>query len=187
MAPFCVKIGLRMAKYEACPESKQISRVGRKGNFYAYYGNTAVDLDPLPAIRARLRVVESASFEWDVFEMVAPIQNPAKCEVRSVIRFLNAKGERPTEIHKQIVAVCGNVMNRQIVTKWCSKLSEGSSTTMVRCKKVMTRFKGRRQTAMTRGYRSLFQDLINVWTMPANKLKNKVMYRQFIESVAFVN
>jgi hypothetical protein len=27
--------------------------------------------------------------------MATPIQSPAKCEVRSVIRFLNAKGERP--------------------------------------------------------------------------------------------
>jgi len=52
-----------------------------------------------------------------VFEMAAPIQSPAKCEVRSVIRFLNAKGGRPTEIHKQIVAVYGNVMNQQNVTK----------------------------------------------------------------------
>jgi len=40
--------------------------------------------------------------------MAAPIQNPAKCEVRFVIRFLNAKGERQAEIHKQIVAVYGN-------------------------------------------------------------------------------
>ena len=47
--------------------------------------------------------------------------------------------------------------------------------------------KGRRQTFMTRGYRSWFQDLINVWTMPATMLKNEVMYRQFIHSVAFVN
>jgi hypothetical protein len=31
--------------------------------------------------------------------------------VRSVRRFLNAKNERPAEIHKQIVAVYGNVMN----------------------------------------------------------------------------
>jgi len=52
-----------------------------------------------------------------VFEMAAPIQSPAKCEVRSVIRFLNAKGEIPAEIHEQIVAVYGNVMNRQNVTK----------------------------------------------------------------------
>jgi cytochrome c-type biogenesis protein CcmH/NrfF len=42
--------------------------------------------------------------------MAAPIQSPAKCEVRSVVRFLNAKGERPAEIHKQIVAVYGNFM-----------------------------------------------------------------------------
>ena len=40
---------------------------------------------------------------------------------------------------------------------------------------------------MTRGYRRWFQDLINIWTLPANMLKNKVMYRQFIHSVAFVN
>jgi hypothetical protein len=42
--------------------------------------------------------------------MAALIQSPAKCEVRSVIGFLNAKGERPAEIHKQIVAVCVNFM-----------------------------------------------------------------------------
>jgi len=59
-----------------------------------------------------LTVVEPALFEWDVFEMAVPIQSPAKCEVRSVIRFLNAKCERPAEIHKQIVAAYGNVMNR---------------------------------------------------------------------------
>jgi hypothetical protein len=70
-----------------------------------------------------------------VFEMAAPIQSPAKCEVRSVIRFLNAKGERPAEIHEQLVAVCGKVMNRQNVTTWCREFSEGISTTMMSCKK----------------------------------------------------
>ena len=60
-----------------------------------------------------------------MFEMAALIQSPAKCEVRSVIRFLNAKSERPEEIHKQIVAVYGKVMNRQSVTKWCREFSEG--------------------------------------------------------------
>jgi hypothetical protein len=70
-----------------------------------------------------------------VFEMAAPIQSPAKCEMRSVIRFLNGKGE---------CLVSG------LHCDW-------------------------------------FQDLINVWTMPATMLKNKVMYRQFIDSVAFVN
>jgi len=93
--------------------------------FNAYYGNSAVDLHPLPVSCACLTVVGPAVFEWDVFEMAAPIQSSTKCEVRSIIRFLNAKGERPVEIHKQIVAVCGNVMNRQNVTKWCREFSEG--------------------------------------------------------------
>ena len=65
---------------------------------------------------ARLTVLEPALFESDLFEMAAPNQSPAKCEVRSVIRFLNAKFERPAEIHKQIVAVYGKVINRQNVT-----------------------------------------------------------------------
>ena len=47
--------------------------------------------------------------------------------------------------------------------------------------------KGGRQISMIRGYRSWFQDLINVWTMPATMSKNKVMYRQLIHSVTFVN
>jgi len=59
-----------------------------------------------------------------MFEMEAPIQSPAKCEVRSIIRFLNAKGERLAEIHKQIVAIYGNIMNPQNVTKWCREFSE---------------------------------------------------------------
>jgi len=57
--------------------------------------------------------------------MAAPIQSPAKCEVRSVVRFLNAKGERPAEIHNQIVAVYDKVMNQQNVTKWYREFSEG--------------------------------------------------------------
>jgi hypothetical protein len=60
-----------------------------------------------------------------VFEMIAPIQSPAKCKVRSIIRFLNAEGERPVEIHKQIVAVYGKVKNWQTVMKWCHEFSKG--------------------------------------------------------------
>jgi hypothetical protein len=78
-----------------------------------------------------------------VFEMAAPVQSPAKCEVRSVIRFLNAKGDRPAEIHKQIVAVYGNVMNRQNVTKWCREFSEGRTDVHDEVQEgVMTWFKG---------------------------------------------
>ena len=75
--------------------------------------------------------------------MAAPIQCPAKCEVRSVIRFLNAKGERPPKIHKQSVAVYGNVMNRQNVTKWCREFSEGRTDVHDEVREeVMTWFKG---------------------------------------------
>jgi hypothetical protein len=57
--------------------------------------------------------------------MAALIQSPAKCEVGSVIRFLSAKGERPADINKQIVAVHSYVMNWQNVTKWCREFSKG--------------------------------------------------------------
>jgi hypothetical protein len=57
--------------------------------------------------------------------MAAPIQIPSKSEVLPVIRFLNAKGERPAEIHNQIVAVYVDVMNRHNVTNWCREFSEG--------------------------------------------------------------
>ena len=57
--------------------------------------------------------------------MAVPIQSPAKREVRSVIGFLNTNVERPAEIHKQIVAVCDNVMNRQNVTQKRREFSEG--------------------------------------------------------------
>jgi len=78
-----------------------------------------------------------------VFEMAAPIQSPAKCEVRSVIRLLNAKGERPAEIHKQTVAVYGNVTNWQNVTKWCREFSEGRTDDDDQLQaKIMTWFKG---------------------------------------------
>ena len=60
-----------------------------------------------------------------MFEMAMLIQSPAKCEVRSVIRFLNAKGERPAEIYKEIVAVYVNIMNRQNVTKCYREFSKG--------------------------------------------------------------
>jgi hypothetical protein len=35
--------------------------------------------------------------------MAAPIQSPTKSKVHSIIQFLNANGEHPAEIYKQIV------------------------------------------------------------------------------------
>jgi hypothetical protein len=41
--------------------------------------------------------------------------------MRDAFRHMTSqrKSESPAEIHKQIVAVYDNVMNRQNVTKWC--------------------------------------------------------------------
>jgi hypothetical protein len=48
------------------------------------------------------------------------MSNPADCEVRGVIRFLQAENVRPCEIHQRLVAVCGeHVMNAASVRKWC--------------------------------------------------------------------
>ena len=68
--------------------------------------------------RARLTVVEPALFESD---------DPNSRQMRGAFRhtFLNAKGERPAEMHKQIVTAYCNVMNLQNVTKWCSEFSDG--------------------------------------------------------------
>lgn len=54
------------------------------------------------------------------------INSPADCELRSVIRFLNAKNIRPAEIYRQIVEVYGKgVMNDGNVRKWCLLFNEG--------------------------------------------------------------
>ena len=53
--------------------------------------------------------------------------DPKSRQMRGAFRHMifNAKVERPAEIHKEIVTVCGNVMNWQNVTKWCREFSEG--------------------------------------------------------------
>jgi len=52
--------------------------------------------------------------------MNEPISNPADCEVRGVIRFLQAENVIPNEIHRRLVAVYGeHVMNAVSVRKWC--------------------------------------------------------------------
>ena len=53
--------------------------------------------------------------------MNAPISNPSDCEVRGVIRFLQAENVRPSEIHRRLVAVYDeDVMNAASVRKWCT-------------------------------------------------------------------
>jgi hypothetical protein len=54
------------------------------------------------------------------------IDNSADCEVRSVIRFLNAQNVRAIDIHRQLTAVYGEgVMNESSVRKCCRTFNEG--------------------------------------------------------------
>ena len=123
-----------------------------------------------------------------MFEMAAPIQRPAKCKVRSVIRTKQMGSALKFLMH--YVQEGDEFLDSIVIgdETWVFHHTPESSTTMMMCKKKSRRgSKGRRQTSMTWGYISWFQDLINVWTMAATMLKNKVMYRQFIRSVTFVN
>ena len=58
--------------------------------------------------------------------MAATINSPAKCELRSVIRFLQAEGNSATEIHRRMCQVYGEgLMSDGVVREWCRKFKEG--------------------------------------------------------------
>ncbi|KAL4104977.1 hypothetical protein QTP88_020252 [Uroleucon formosanum] len=58
--------------------------------------------------------------------MCAAIENPASCEVRSVIRFLLAKNLKPIDIYRQLREVYGDyLMNESSVRKWGIQFKNG--------------------------------------------------------------
>jgi len=58
--------------------------------------------------------------------MFRTIEEAADCEIRSVIRFLNARNVLPSEIHHQICQVSGeNAMSDGMVRKWVRMFNEG--------------------------------------------------------------
>ncbi|GBM50646.1 hypothetical protein AVEN_86338-1 [Araneus ventricosus] len=58
--------------------------------------------------------------------MFKTITDPSDCEVRSVIRFLNANNVKQAEIHRQLVEIHGeNVMTDGMVRKWVRQFSDG--------------------------------------------------------------
>lgn len=58
--------------------------------------------------------------------MAHKIDNPATCEVRSVIRFLNAENVRPSEIHRRITEVYGTgTMDESSVRRWVRNFKQG--------------------------------------------------------------
>ncbi|GBM20158.1 hypothetical protein AVEN_5683-1 [Araneus ventricosus] len=60
--------------------------------------------------------------------MFKPIAHPADCEVRSVIRFLNAKNVKPAKIHRQLIEIYGeNLMTDGMVRKWVRQFNDERS------------------------------------------------------------
>ena len=58
--------------------------------------------------------------------MFKTIVRAVNCEIRSVIRFLNARNVLPSEIHHQICQVYGdNAMSDGTVRKWVRMFNEG--------------------------------------------------------------
>jgi len=58
--------------------------------------------------------------------MFKTIEGAADCEIRSTIRFLNARNVLPSEIHHQVCQVYGdNAMSDGMVRKWVRMFSEG--------------------------------------------------------------
>jgi hypothetical protein len=54
------------------------------------------------------------------------IDNPATCEIRAVIRFLQAKNTSAAKIHRELCAVYDqNVMSEETVRQWCSMFKDG--------------------------------------------------------------
>ncbi|GFU97660.1 hypothetical protein TNCV_4455461 [Trichonephila clavipes] len=106
--------------------------------------------------------------------MAGPIQKPAKCEVRPVIRFPRGKVQRPADIPKEIVSAYGYIVNRQNRTEEAIRalghhLGGNHSTTMMKLK---CGFDNRLQPSMTVGYKSLCTDLTNVWITGVIMSKN---------------
>jgi len=58
--------------------------------------------------------------------MIKTIEGASDCEIRSVIRFLNARNVLPSEIHHQACQLYGdNAMSDGVVRKWVRMFNEG--------------------------------------------------------------
>jgi hypothetical protein len=82
-------------------------------------------------------------------------------------------------------------MNRQNVTKWCHSFSEGRTDVHDEQRSgrpsLISDDLLREADFYDSGIQKLVPRLNKCLEMPVTMLKNKVMYRQFIHSVAFVN
>ena len=58
--------------------------------------------------------------------MCTALKTPGKCEIRAVIRSLQAEGHSAAKIHHRMSAVYGpNCMSDKCVREWCRKFRDG--------------------------------------------------------------
>jgi hypothetical protein len=58
--------------------------------------------------------------------MFQMIERPTDREIRSVIRFLNARNVKPADVHRQICEIYGeNATSDGMVRKWVRQFNEG--------------------------------------------------------------
>lgn len=73
-----------------------------------------------------MKVVRALVCLQSLLKMSAAIENPAKCEVRAVIRFFVAKQYSAAAIHRELCAVYGpKIMSEGVVREWVRSFKNG--------------------------------------------------------------
>ena len=65
--------------------------------------------------------------------MFKKTENPTACEMRSVIRFLNAKNMKPAEIHRQLCDAYGEHAMSTVVSRWVRLFNEDVKMCVMIC------------------------------------------------------
>jgi len=73
-----------------------------------------------------VELIRTLSLDVAAVSMELPVVAPARCELRSVIKFFHAKKIPPIEIHRQLEEVYGEkCIEVKNVRKWCREFSAG--------------------------------------------------------------
>lgn len=109
--------------YVGYPETLLRFRLQREGTEIAR--PSLVPSGP-PSSRASARFVRLLVISHRMFEMCATIENPASCEVRSVITFLSAINHKSIEIFRRLCEVYGkNIIIEGGLRQRCIKFKNG--------------------------------------------------------------
>jgi len=117
---------MQTGNYVGYSESKyrlRISIAHPRDSLCACAVTSSINWETIDAISWDSCYVYVYSFALHMFKT---IEGAADCEIRSVIRFLDARNVLPSEIHHQICQVyCDNAMSDGMVRKWARMFNEG--------------------------------------------------------------